>query len=189
MDLYIIYRIRRLILFFPEFTPLAAGFQVVLLLARSSASAATRPCWRQASCPACNGWKHRLICWGMYCPRRAGRGTTSARSLPTRGRRVLFVCAWCAGYSASDGIRTEARTTVCRWSSWHRVCFAGASIKEHPFRRDPASPARSGWPRGWPFIVEVRPIASCATPLSKSVSDTTPRSPKRYLGYPPLNSC
>jgi hypothetical protein len=27
------------------------------------------------------------------------------------------------------------------------------------------------------------------TPLSKSVSDTTPRSPKRYLGYPALTSC
>ena len=108
----------------------------------------------------------------MYRPRRVGRGTTS---FPSDARSALVVCAWCAAYSASDGIRSEARTTVHRWSNWHRVWFAKkASIKEHttnPFRRDPCL-------RWWCL----RPIASCATrrPYYPQIRNaSTPPSPSR----------
>ncbi len=63
---------------------------------------------------ACNGCKRRLICRGMYRPRRVGRGTTS---FPSDAWSALSVCAWCAGYSASDGSRSDARATIHRWSN------------------------------------------------------------------------
>ena len=47
----------------------------------------------------------------MYRRRRVGRGATS---FPSDALSALCVFAWCAGYSASDGSRSEARTTVHR---------------------------------------------------------------------------
>ena len=97
--IYII-RIRRLLYYFPGIRPLRRHLLFCSpLLARS---AATRPCGLQASEPACNGCKRRLIGRGMYRPRRAGRGMTS---FPSDAWSALVVCAWCAGYSASDGSR------------------------------------------------------------------------------------
>ena len=107
----------------------------------------------------------------MYRPRRVGRRTTS---FPSDAWSALSVCAWCAGYSASDGIRSETRTTVHRWTNWHQVWFAKASIKEHatnPFRRDPS-------PRWW----RLRPIAHCVIrrPCYLQIRNaSTPPSPTR----------
>ena len=107
----------------------------------------------------------------MYHPRRAGRGTTLFLS---DAWSALVVCAWCAGYSASDGIGSKARTTVHRWSHWHRVWFAKASFKEHAsdaFRRDPS-------PRWW----RLRPIAHCVIrrPYYLQIRNaSTPPSPTR----------
>ena len=107
----------------------------------------------------------------MYRPRRVRRGTTS---FPSDAWSALFVCAWCAGYSASDGSRSMARTTVHRWTNWHHVWFAKASIKEHntnPLRRHPS-------PRWW----RLRPIAHCVIrrPCYLQIRNaSTPPSPTR----------
>jgi hypothetical protein len=90
----------------------------------------------------------------MYRPRRVGRGATS---FPSDAWSPLSVCAWCAGYSASDDSRS-ARTTVHRWTTWHHVWCATASIKEHdtnPLRRHPS-------PRWWRLRPNKILNASCA---------------------------
>ena len=107
----------------------------------------------------------------MYRPRRVRRGTTSFLS---DAWSALSVCAWCAGYSASDGSRSDARTTVHRWTNWHHVWFAKASIKEHattPLRRHPS-------PHWW----RLRLIAHCVIrrPCYLQIRNaSTPPSPTR----------